>query len=962
MKQEDWERISEVFHAASELDISQRAAFLDRECRSDEVLRREVESLLAAEADAGDFITEPAVGSFLSDEPDARAMPGEMIGRFRIVKRIGSGGMGEVYHAVDTSLDRDVALKTLPVSFESDPAFKKRFETEAKAAATLHHPNVATVFSIEEIGSKQYIAMELVIGRTLDTATASGPLSLNTFLDWFLPITSALELAHSKGVIHRDVKPGNIMIGEDDVPKVLDFGLARIEPPPGSSSASLHVTNPGQLIGTPSYMSPEQAEGKSVDTRSDIFSLGVVMYEALSGQKPFAGDSYLDIIRNITTASPTPISTLRPDLPQPLVALVEKCLAKKPSARFRSMTEVRSVLEAVRSGAFPPPSVDSFVRRFYSEARGPSWLWLAGAAAIVLIASVGAWYLVSRGSTSSKYSVDRMSMRKLSQSNDVALSVISPDGRSIAYVTYESDDSRALWFRRVSESTSVNILPSQEVHFWDIGFSGDGESVYYITAPRYGTHGNLFRIPALGGQPRKIAEKVNHLGNLSPDGKRILFVRYGDPAPASSVNVTDSKLIAANAEDGSEEQVIRVHTGETVIRKPRYSSDGRSVYYIRRSFDGTESWAIVALDTASGNEREIVEGSDRIENFAVLAKGEGLLVNSEDANSRRRQLFYVAINGGELTRVTNDLNSYSGVSVDSEGRNIVSVQRIHESRLWVGDSSDPRSMKPLSREPFGHQSVDWTIDGKLVFDVIENNRLSIWTSDTDGSNPTQLTPQDSDNSSPRVSGDGQYIVFTSKRSGANQIWRMKIDGSEPRLLADVRGITQSPVFAADGRTVVFRWYNEGSPPMGQVSIDGGAVTGLDYLPKAFTYYWAMSPDGKYVAYTSGGEADDPMKIVVRPADLSPPIHEFAVRPTWIMKWSPDSRSLIYQDAQVPEMPSSKVFKIDLSAAKPSLFLTSGSDSVIDLAYSTDASRIAAVRLTVVTDSVMLSLNESSKVR
>lgn len=953
MTPELWEKITDIYHEASDLDARERRDFLERECGADETLRREVESLLAADEAAGDFISAPAVGTYES-------WSGQFVGHYQIMSRIGSGGMGEVYLAKDSKLNRLVALKTLPRMMSDNPYYLSRLENEARAAAAMNHPNVAIVYSVEEAGRHRFITMEYVEGKTLDEFIGPGGLDLQTFLDWFVPITDALCHAHEKGIIHRDIKPGNVMITTGNVPKVLDFGLARNSMFIDAGNTG-KITGTDQVIGTPSYMSPEQTEGRLVDQRSDIFSLGVLMYEALSGERPFRGPNQMAIIQSVLRDKPEPLSRIKPEIPAAIERMVRRCLEKSPQKRFESMNEILSILKDARGAGSMSPSVDSFAQRFYREASSPSALWLLPTALAVVAFALAAWYAVSRPSAETPFGLDSISMRKLSQSNDVALSVIAPDGRSVAYVTYEKDGGRALWLRRVSEPNSIRIVPSQQVHYWDIAFSNDSEHIFYITAPRFGVHGTLFRIPSLGGQPRKVSEKVNHLGDLTPDDRRILFVRYGDPQPQTSVNVVDSKLISADAENGSDEQVLKVLVGESVVRKARFSSDGRSVFYVRRELDGVvEYWSIMKFDPQTGAEHEIVRRQDRIDVLAELDGASGLLVNAVDGVSNRRQLFYLPVPTGEMTRITNDLNNYIGVSVDREGQNIVSVQRADESRVWVGSAADPETMAPLGRVPLAYSAVDWTPDGRIVFDVLQNDRLSVWIADADGANALQLTPQDSDNSGPRVSGDGRYIVFTSRRAGFNQIWRMNVDGSDQVLLANVPGITQAPVFAADGSTVVFRWYNEGSPPVGQVSVQGGAVGGVDYLPYAANYYWAMSPGGKTVAYTVGGGPAQPMKVVVRPADLSTPGSILNIRPTWLFKWMPDGKAIFYQESQQGEGLSTKVFQIDPQKGEPNLLLTTEPDDILDLTFSRDASRFAAVRLRVLTDSVILTASAPAK--
>lgn len=961
MTPEQWEKITEIFQSASELSADERDEFLKQRCGGDDTLRHEVESLLAAETEVGDFIERPIVGDLVtgSEVRERSFKSGDVIAHYTIEEAIGFGGMGEVYRATDTKLNRQVALKILPPHFTRDKAFLRRFRNEALAAATLNHPNVATIYSVEEYAGRPFITMELVEGKTLRETLAEGGLPVDKFVEWFVPVADALAHAHEKGVTHRDIKPGNIMISSNGVPKILDFGLAQIESVSVFDSSTIHeITAPGQVIGTPSYMSPEQAEGRSVDHRSDIFSLGIVMYEALTGQRPFRGESYAEVVHAIVTSNPKPVSQSRRAVPVGLALMIDKCLAKSVADRFSSMDEVRSILSTMRSSGGDSGSMDSFVRRFYLESRSGSKLWLAAAAMAVVVLAIGGWYFFSRSSASTSFSVDKISIRKLSQSNNVALSVISPDGSSVAYVTYEDDGGRSLWLRRVSDANAIRILPSQQVHYWDIAFSNDSDEIYFITAPRFGTHGTLFRVPTLGSQPRKVAEKVNHLGSLSPDGKRVLFVRYGDPAPQTSVNVTDSKLISADSANGSDEQVLRVLQGETIIRKARFSADGKSIFYIKRELAGVENWSVIMLDIKNGNEREVIRKKHRIDALAPLNDGAGLLMNAVDEASNRRQLFHVSLASGTMTRITNDLNIYIGVSVDRQDRNIVSVQRADETRVWAGDTSDYKVMTPLSREPLGNQTVDWTPDGRIVFDALENDRLSIWIADADGKNAIQLTPSDSDNLSPRVSGDGRFVVFTSKKAGYNQVWRMNIDGSDPRLLADAPGITQFPQFAADGKTVVFRWFNEGSPPMGQVSVEGGPVTGLDYLPNAFTYYWAQSPDGRLLAYTAGGDTAEPGKVIVRPVDSDTPKAVLNIRPTWLFKWMPDGKSLLYQESQQGEGLSSKVFQIDPNVGDPKLLLTTEPDDIIDLTHSRDGKRFAAVRLKVLTDAVLLSATSS----
>ena len=300
--------------------------------------------MLAANDEAGTFIDGNAakdVGHLFSNEKSIN-LSGESLGHYEIISELGSGGMGKVYLARDSKLNRPIAVKALPVSFSGQADYVKRFQIEAEAAATLNHPNVATVYSVEETDEQQFfITMEYVEGKSLDAMIPAEGLDQRTFLEWFVPITDALVHAHEKNIVHRDIKPRNIMITPAGIPKILDFGLARINKTNDENGTTdLNLTKTGQVMGTPAYMSPEQAEGKPTDYRTDIFSLGVVMYEAITGKKPFSGDNFASIISKVMTTTPVDIAVIKPDVPYLLSRLIMKCLNKEPRHRYQSMNEV----------------------------------------------------------------------------------------------------------------------------------------------------------------------------------------------------------------------------------------------------------------------------------------------------------------------------------------------------------------------------------------------------------------------------------------------------------------------------------------------------------------------------------------------------------------------------------------------------------------------------------------------
>jgi serine/threonine protein kinase/Tfp pilus assembly protein PilF len=377
-----WQRVKELMGAALERPAEAREAFLREACGRDHALRQEVESLLSAGREAGVLISEPArldegepppalsPGDHREDVVSSRRLPvGKRLGPYEIVSFIGAGGMGEVYRARDTHLGREVAIKVLPPRVAADPDLQKRFEREARAVAALNHPHIVTIFSTEEADGVRFMTMELIEGRRLDQLIPRGGVSLAQFFDIAIPLADALSAAHRKHLTHRDLKPGNVMVSDDGRVKVLDFGLARsTQPEPGGVGADetrLRLTKEGTILGTMPYMSPEQIEGKPLDPRTDIFSLGIMLYEMATGARPFGGGSSPALMSSILKDRPRPVAERRPDVPGDVSRLIDRCLEKDPRDRIQTATEILAELKAQRrawesgagSGAKPASDV-----------------------------------------------------------------------------------------------------------------------------------------------------------------------------------------------------------------------------------------------------------------------------------------------------------------------------------------------------------------------------------------------------------------------------------------------------------------------------------------------------------------------------------------------------------------------------------------------------------------------------
>ena len=953
MTPERWELISRIFNEAVAMEGDERQKYIAEACEQDPTLAREVKSLLTAHDKAGDFIENPIVENIVGDISEMPTLTGTYLGHYRIEKSIGRGGMGDVYLATDTRLDRLVALKKLPDRYASDPLLLKRLRTEARAAASLNHPNVATIYSVEEADSRTFITMEYVEGRTLDSVTTPDGMDIKRFLDIFTLVTAALVHAHRKGIIHRDLKPGNIMITTDGEPKLLDFGLAQFaQQSPLLDRRDPSITRPGQIVGTPSYMSPEQAKGSEVDHRTDIFSLGVVMYEALSGSKPFTGESGAEVISNILKSEPADVSSIRSGIPATLSRLVSKCLEKRRGDRPQDMAGIRSELVETRRLVEAGTSTGSFARRLYRES-GSVGMWLRIAPILLVVAAATlAWFYFSRARSGSRINFEKMAMRRLSDTNNVGFTQISPDGRSVAFATFEPDAKSALWIRRIDDPNALQLFAPQSVQFWGgLGISPDGQ-VFYILADKVGGHGTMFKVSSLGGPPRKLVDLANDVGGLSADGTRILFVRYSNP----------SQIISVKTADGTDEQIILNGPPEdpttTGFRDPHYSPDGRSVYYIRHTLkDEIENWSVDAINLEDGSVRQIYGQPERISEIAVLPDSDNLLVTAVDPVSNLQQIFDISVTDGKKTRVTNDVLFYFGINVDRDGRSVVVSQRSDEQRVWVGDSANLKNLQPLSQLPNAFRNVDWTVDGRLVFDAFENNIVHIWSADADGRNLQRLSPADTDDSQPLVSRDGRYIVFVSKRSGRSQIWRMNLDGSDQRILANVPGTTQSPNLTPDGISVVFEWFRDRERLLAAVPIDGGPVRevqNLNGFPMYTAFYWTASPDGARTAQNIWDATAGRMKVAVTSNNSSRPATILDIWPSAIFKWSADSRSLYYRERQIGYQPENELLKIDTQTGKSATVLSTAPDFLADISFSRDGKHVAIVRGKTMSNAVMLT--------
>ena len=833
-------------------------------------------------------------------------MIGTTLGHYRIVELIGKGGMGEVYLADDTRLQRRVALKVLSRELASDPDRRERFDREARAAAALNHPNIVTIHSVEEVGGVPFLTLELIDGQTLADLIPEEGLPLDRLLTLAIPLADAVGAAHQRGITHRDLKPANVMVTTEGRLKVLDFGLAKLKEDARlaleAGQPTGMLTGDGRIVGTVAYMSPEQAEGKPVDQRSDVFSLGVILYEMATGARPFTGDTQMSILSSIMKDAPRPVTEAKRGLPRDFSRIVMRCLAKDVEDRYQSAKDVRNDLRALKndltSGEVVPVSTAGNAPTV-APLRSVSRNFLLGAVAgVVAVSLVAAIVLRTRSSaappSTASRPFDSINLTRLTTTGTAGLASISGDGRYVAHVSAKGGQ-QSLWLRQIATTSNVEIVPPADVRYVGVSFSRDGNHIYYTTYERGTNLGNLYQIAVLGGGARLIVEDIDTAVTFSPDGSRLAFVR-GYPDGGTSA------VIVANADGSNQRQLaVRKRPVEFALLGVAWSPDGKTIAATGAS-GGRMRGEVVALDVATGAERVVPTPEWRqVSRVAWLPDGTAILANAqESAGESSSQVFLVNYPSGEVRRLTSDLSSYTGLSVAPDGQSFACIRNELRATIWTQPAGDPAKAVAVSKDAGtddGIHGLAWTPDGRIVFTTEASGNPDVWIMARDGSRRVQLTSTPGQDIRPRVTVDGKYIVFVSDRDGGSRLWRMGLDGSGATRLSPDLVARSRAALSADGK---WAYYTEAAGESRKVSIDGGAsesvFVGRDRsaLPPGF-HEPIPSPDGATVAGHYIDQAARGERIALVPLAGGPPKLLPTVPPS--ATWSPDGRSLIYIDTR-----------------------------------------------------------------
>jgi eukaryotic-like serine/threonine-protein kinase len=848
------------------------------------------------------------------------SLVGKSILHYTVLKKLGAGGMGVVYEAEDSRLGRQVALKFLSRDFEQDAYALERFKQEARAASGLNHPNICTIYAIEECDGQHFIAMELLEGESLAEKIDGHPLPLDKILDIGIQIADALDVAHHKGIIHRDLKPANIFLTTRGQAKILDFGLAKLthdrraalETVAGEAvtAAPLHLTSPGMAVGTVAYMSPEQARGEELDGRSDLFSMGAILYEMTTGRIPFDGNTSAVIFQGILDRNPRPVDELNPSVPLKLVEIIDKALEKDVDLRYQSAAEIRADLKRLKrdstghtsqarvaavSSSTPvirdteraderPSGVLENARRH----RNGATLVLVLSLAMIALGAYGLYKKLSQWlGDSGPVPFQNMSMEKLTSSGNALLAAISPDGKYVVNAVDEGHGQQSLWMRHVATGSNAQIMPAAERNYRGLTFSPNGDFLYFVSGdPQHPGLGFLFQIPVLGGTPRKLVDDVDSAVSFSPDGQQMVYLR-------DSSTDASSELIIAHA-DGTGEHVL-ARLPLPGYADPAWSPDGKSIAATVLDPGSQNLGRLVVLNPQTGKERTVYAGTAILQKPTWTPDSQHMVLIFHDATSDwNGQVGEVAIAAGKLHRVTNDLNSYSNLtlSMTKDGKQLIAIQLTLQSALYVMSSDANAGASPTQIPGHGETAVGWLPDGRLITMDYESH---IAIMNADGSNRSIIYHENLPMGGLSVCHDGASALFfmTNQQAKTINIWRLDLQSGTATALTKGK-LDQNAVCSPDSKYFLYTSMDNGKKLLMRMPLSGGDAKPIS---NKLVDFGTLSPDGQQIAAltTEGAGVNFKALIAIIPAAGGLPVKTFP--PSRFIasyfQYSPDGQALYY---------------------------------------------------------------------
>ena len=832
---ERWEQIERLYHAALEREPSARAAFLAEGCGGDEELRREVASLLAYDDQPASFIEAPALEvvarelaaeSFFAASARPPASAPSQIGVYQILSMLGRGGMGEVWLAHDPRLGRKVAVKLLPAEFTQDAERVRRFEQEARTASSLNHPNIITIYEIGEVEDQRYLVTEYIEGETLRQRIENAPqkrMRLIEALEMAAQIASALEAAHEAGIIHRDIKPENVMVRKDGLVKVLDFGLAKLTeraaaPVDTETPTKRRVsTEAGAVIGTVAYMSPEQARGLKAGHRTDIFSLGVILYEMMAGRRPFEGQTPSDLIAAVLMSDPVPLAQAAPEISAALQRIVMRCLEKQPEKRFQSAGDLSFALGALSSSSDPHAGVTRAALPGAEEVNVAPLpyrrtFWISLLALLLGIASGSSallWRKPERGFWKIPAAAPRRVLRHAGPVNQAAL---SPDGNQFVYV-YENE----LYLQSLAGGAPQRLTADGYPKYVP-RFSPNGSRLIYARYDKDEKTVALFTLDLPVSIPRLLIEDASK-GVWSPDGKQLAFVRH-----------TTQELFVGDNE-GRQPHSLGPADTFGFLAGISWSPDGHVLALAHKG-------RIYLVDAQGGSRKQLAEV--RAVDVAYTPDGRFLLVQMGCGSYWC--LWQTSIHGGPAVPFASVPYEINGITIDRDGTKVLTA--FHKDEVHVAIAVRGGSLASLRQITYGEGEAYPSLspDERRIAYSDQSPGGGIKIINVDGTEPVEVFIKHPPGALV-WSPDGAALAYGDSH---NSLWTVRLDEGKPRAVAQMSSSTISLSYSADGQFLVFQLSQNDKSDLWQVPVSGGQAQPL--TSDANSLHPRAAPSGDAVAY------------------------------------------------------------------------------------------------------------------
>jgi eukaryotic-like serine/threonine-protein kinase len=898
MNPERYKQIEDLYHSALGRKPEERAAFLEQSCGVDEALRGEVESLLGYDEQAEQFIETPPddVAAAMMAAEQKQSMVGRTLGHYQVASLLGSGGMGEVYRATDTRLDRTVAVKLLPQHLSSNPERRQRFEREARAVSSLSHPHICALYDVGQQDGIDYLVMEYIEGESLADRLAKGPLPVDHALRYAIQVADALDKAHRARLVHRDLKPANIMLTESGA-KLLDFGLAKervsnsefvVRAQSDLSAERGYLSREGTIVGTLQYMAPEQLEAGAVDTRTDIFSFGAVLYETLTGKRAFTGKSQASLIGAILHAEPPAISTIQPMAPPALDRLVKKCLAKDPDQRWQSAGDVADELRWVAEAGSEASATAPVKIRGRNRER---LAWIVASMLLLGVAAAVVFIVRNFDRAPTEVSTTRFVI-SASEKQVLLYPSISPDGRRLVYPA-STEGKQQLWIREL-DSITPKLLPGTDKTSYPAFWSPDGRYIAFFS------DGKLKKLQLSGGPAQPLADASNPRGGSWNREGVIIFAPDGT-SPLSRLSASGGERTQLTTLDESRQEISH--------RWPFFLPDGRHFLFVARSRQ-IENTAIYVGSLDSKETKRVLNADSSMayapQGYLLFAREGTLMGQPFDVDKLR-------VTGEEIWvagQISWALSALAGFSVSENGVLAYLTGNPATQLTWFDRSGTelrtvglPAAYIALRLSPDEMRVAVARTDPLAVAPDISLIELARGVA-------SKLTSEPSIDDFPVWSPDGSQIAFSSNREGAMNLYRKLSNGAgkEEGLIKSNQGEHMQD-WSPDGRFLLYRTFGVKTKSDIWVLPMFGDRKPYPFLETEFDETSAIfSPDGRWVAYVS--DEAGTYEVYVRRFQGSGGSWRISTDGGTVPRWRRDGKELFYFSGK-------KLMAVDVKASESS---------------------------------------------